>query len=107
MVLDGWRFGFVVLQTCANAKEHTRESRGDPRTHEFIREYRKMLHALQTIHHTEEIHLDVAAAVFDQGLDQAARVAVPAWQTPPAALPLDGDGVSLSPLHVRGAAHTF
>jgi len=71
MVLDGWRFGFVAHYVVEKARELT-ISKNELRAAEFVAEYRKLLHQLQTVHHTQgkEPHIDVTTAVFDQGLDQ-------------------------------------
>jgi len=69
MVLEGWQFGFVAHHVVEKAKELT-DVKHEPRAAEFIGPYRKMLHQLQCIHHSEEPHIDQTAAVFDAGLAQ-------------------------------------
>jgi len=67
VALDGWRFGFISRHVVEKARALTARH-GEARP-EFIREYRKLLHELQTLHHGPDMpDIDATAKVFDEGL---------------------------------------
>jgi len=70
MVHGGWQFGFVAHHVVEKARELTLQN-SSSRAEKFAKDYKKMLHHLQTVHHQTEVDLEVTSRVFDEGMQQS------------------------------------